>query len=281
MKPLKVQIIEFFLDHLMRQHHEIERDLSKKIDQPNVIQMYSLDNYRNTFLEQIKLGKEVGLSTEEIFELASLVRKDEYIHFENFADLGVGSYVARLEFGGSSTAGNYDLFRYKDHYLMNSQSVSGHNHYRLAAGDEIAAPFFMDFSLREEYGEQGITEYSAFRPMLMHAEDSVREELRTIFTGFVHLNEPDADELATLFSMMASETDFQLFEQNLRRYKGLYDEAPEDAYTLLRMVVPDPERITFTFKKDQLATWLETLSDLHIKKLTGYLFMVLSQQSVR
>lgn len=277
MKPLKVQIIEFFLDHLMRQHHDIERDLSKKFSQPNVIQMYSLDNYRSTFLEQIKLGKEVGLSTEETYELASLVRKDEYIHFENFSELGVGAYVARVEFGGGVPTGQYDLFRYKDHYLLSSRSISGHNHYRLVAEDEIAAPFFMDFCLREEFGEQGIKDYEAFRPFMLNAAEDVRKELRTIFSGFVLQHEPNADQLADLFSVMASETDFQLFEQQLRRYKELYDEAPEDAYTLLRMVTPDPDRITFTFKKDQLATWLETLTNRHIGRLTGYMFMVLSQ----
>jgi hypothetical protein len=280
MKPLKVQIIEFFLDHLMRQHHEIERDLSAQIDKPNVIQMYSLDNYRGTFVEQIRLGKEVGLSAEETWELARLVKKDEFRQFEDFSTMGLGAYVARLQFGAGATdvaGGRYDLFRYKDYYLFSSNSVAGRNHYRLCAAEELAVPFFFDFCLREEYGEKGIRSYSAFRPVMLQTSEEMRLELRSVFSGYVMQSEPGADDLAEMISALAIDTDFQQFERLLRKYKHLYKEAAEDAYILLRMADPDPERITFTFPGKQLAAWLESLSDSHARNLCGYLFMVLSK----
>ncbi len=280
MKSLKVQVIEFFLDHLMRQHHEIERDLTKKLPQPNVVQMYTLDNYRNTFREQIRLGRKIGLSTDDMYELTSLSRKDEVRQFANFTDMGVGRYLARVEFGGAksgSLPARYDIFHYKEHYLLSVNSAAGHQHFRVAAGDDLVIPFFFDFCLREEFGKKGLENVQHFRPVLVYTEEEFRREMSGVFTGFVHQHNPDADDLALLFSLMASETDFPFFEQQLRANRDLYEGAGADAFTLLKLARPDPERITFGFIESQLAAWLESLSIEELYQLTGLLFMTLSR----
>ncbi|WP_124245581.1 hypothetical protein [Cyclonatronum proteinivorum] len=279
MKDLKVQVIEFFLDQLMRQHHEAERDLSKKVDSDNVIQLYSLNNYRTVFLEQIKLGKEVGLSTDEVFELASLVNKDEVKHFENFSRLGVGEYIARIQFGTNGrgeSGGSYDLFRYKNHFLLHMNNANGNLHFRVTAREELAAPFFLDLSMRQEFGMEGLKQLEDFSPMLVHASGAHRQLMIQVFVNFLFNLEPNEDELAQLLIRMCAETDYPTFRQQLEKYKDLYDEAETDARNLEALARPDSDGITFTFPEAPLAAWLSTLNSEQAQKLIGLSFLVLT-----
>ncbi|MCC5935113.1 MAG: hypothetical protein JJU35_12780 [Balneolales bacterium] len=279
MKDLKVQVIEFFLDQLMRQHHEAERDLNSKIDSDNVIQLYSLNNYRTSFLEQIKLGKEVGLSTDEVYELASLVNKDEMKQFENFSELGIGDYIARIQFGMNSkgeAGGSYDLFRYKNHFLLHMNNANGNMHFRVTAKEELTAPFFLDLSMRQEFGMEGLENIEDFSPMLIQASPEHRLMMVQVFVNFILNFDPDEDQLATFLKMMCAETDYPTFQQQLGKNKDLYEGAETDARNFEALAKPDADGVTFTLPEAPLAAWLSTLSTGQTQHLLGLAFLALT-----
>lgn len=279
MKTLKVQVIEYFLDQLMRQHHEAERDLSNQIDSENVIQLYSLSNYRTVFLDQIKLGKEVGLTTDEMYELASLVNKDEVKQFENFSQLGIGDYIARIQFGQNGrgeAGGSYDLFRYKNHFLLHMNNANGNLHFRVTAREELAAPFFLDLSMRQEFGMEGLSRIEDFRPLLVHASAEHRMMMMQVFATFILQFSPDEDQLAALIQAMCSETDFPTFTQQLGKHQKLYEGAETDARNFEALAKPDRDGITFTLPEAPLAAWLSTLSSSQTENLLCLAFLALT-----
>ncbi|MCH8569322.1 MAG: hypothetical protein LAT67_13690 [Balneolales bacterium] len=279
MKSLKVQVVEFFLDHLIRQNHEIEKDISTKVDHPNVIQMYSIQNYSSIFEEQIKLGEDIGLASRDSISLQQLLKLDSDHHFREFNQMGLGTLIARLQFGNVSdlmpAPPVYSLFHYKSHFFVSLSGFTNTMLYRLSAATELATPFFLDFCLRTTFGENG-PEYDRILPLQLETDDITRTELSRIFSSYMLSGSLSADEMANAVEIFASNTDFQLFERRLRMFRKLYKDAGEDAFTLLKMVVPDPDLITFSFHKNQLATWIESVEELRRFQILEYLFVVLS-----